>query len=65
MRRSFMEELVKQLYLFLKVADEEDVFKIHVKSIGKTFEFSYQEVVDLLLHNKIPERIKKEVESLN
>lgn len=60
-----MEELVKQLYLFLKVADEEDVFKIHVKSIGKTFEFSYQEVVDLLLHNKIPERIKKEVESLN
>lgn len=60
-----MEELVKQLYLFLKVADEEDVLRIHVKSTGKTLEFSYQEVVDLLIHNKIPERIKKEVESLN
>lgn len=60
-----MDELVKQLYLFLKVADEEDVLRIHVKSTGKILELSYQEVVDLLLHNKVPERIKKEVESLN
>lgn len=60
-----MDELIKQLYLFLKVADEDDVLRIHVKSTGDTMELKYNEVVDILLHNKIPERIKKEVKSLN
>lgn len=57
-----MEELIQQFYSFLKVSHKGDVLRIHIKETNKSYELTYEEVVDLLFHNKIPERLKKEVE---
>lgn len=56
-----MEELIKNLYLFLTEAERGDVLRIHVTETDECYEFSYDEVMDIVFHNRIPERFKKEV----
>ena len=51
-----MEELMKNLYLFLTEAERGDVLRIHVTETDECFE-----VMDIVFHNRIPERFKKEV----
>ena len=55
-----MEELMKNLYLFLTEAERGDVLRIHVTETDECYEFSYDEVMDIVFHNRIPERFKKE-----
>lgn len=60
-----MEELMRNLYLFLTEAERGDVLRIHVTETNECYEFSYEfsydEVMDIVFHNRIPERFKKEV----
>lgn len=56
-----MEELMRNLYLFLTEAERGDVLRIHVTETNECFEFTYDEVMDIVFHNRIPERFKKEV----
>ena len=56
-----MEELMRNLYLFLTEAERGDVLRIHVTETDECFEFSYDAVIDIVLPNRIPERFKKEV----
>ena len=51
----------KNLYLFLTEAERGDVLRIHVTETDECYEFSYDEVMDIVFHNRIPERFKKEV----
>ena len=41
-----MEELMKNLYLFLTEAERGDVLRIHVTETDECYEFSYDEVMD-------------------
>lgn len=56
-----MEELMRNLYLFLTEAERGDVLRIHVTETDECFEFTYDEVMDIVFYNRIPERLKKEV----
>ena len=56
-----MEELMRNLYLFLTEAERGDVLKIHVTETDECCEFTYVVVMDIVFHNRIPERFKKEV----
>ena len=52
---------MRNLYLFLTEAERGDVLRIHVTETDECYEFSYDEVMDIVFHNRIPERFKKEV----
>lgn len=56
-----MEELMRNLYLFLTEAERGDVLRIHVTETDEC----YDEVMDIVFHNRIPERFKKEVDPNN
>ncbi|MFR8979094.1 hypothetical protein [Catenibacterium sp.] len=58
-----MEELMKNLYLFLTEAERGDVLRIHVTETDECYEFSYDEVMDIVFHNRQYEMTRRKQKS--
>ena len=53
-----MEDLLKEMFMFLMSAKHDDVLCIDIKETGETYKFSYYEVLDIVFLGKLPERFE-------
>lgn len=54
-----MEDLLKEMFMFVMSAKRDDVLCINIKETGETHEFSYYEVLDIVFLRKLPKRFEK------
>lgn len=53
-----MEDLLKEMFMFVMSAKRDDVLCINIKETGETYKFSYYEVLDIVFLGKLPERFE-------